>query len=365
MRHLGRNPQWLTLSKKVEFPPELANFYQKKLEEVTGNVEKEFAQILHDHSYILKPISLPPKGLINNGLMCFANSSLQLIFSSPKFVSLILYMKNYMRLFTPRQLAAAPAWHCLSKFARAFVADKYAFSTEILDEFFGPFSAQRKPLTQEDASEFTSYFLNKLHEEFITLESFGEFKDEEKGGWQAKGINTGKLLVSDQCVKKSPITDIFGCMVRADTLSNGKSRSIAHEPYLVLPLQITDSIDDSIKLFLSEEQVSETISKKNTILSLPSSIIIGLKRFAFDGNGPTKINDIVKYPKILTLFTQKFELSAIVIHIGSSSQVGHYICISNRADGKWREYDDESVGLIAENSELDRQAYMLLYNRIE
>lgn len=363
MRHLGKNPQWLTLSKKVEFPPELADFYQRKLDETTTHFEKEFAEILHERKFSLINTSLPPKGLTNRGLMCFANASLQLLLSSPKFVSFVLFMKNNMRFFSPKQLASAPTWQAFCKFARAFAVDKYAFSTDILDDFFGPFSAKRKPLTQEDATEFTSYFLNRLHEELRVLESFGQFK-KESGGWMAKGIGSRKVSVSDECVKESPITTIFGCLVRADTLSNGRSRSVGHEPYLVLPLQVAETLDESIKIFLAEEKVDDTISKKNSILSLPASLVIGFKRFAFDGEGVTKLNDFIAYPPVLTLLDVKYELTAIVVHIGSSPTVGHYVCLSKR-EGKWREYDDDGISSVPEGEELHKQAYMLLYNKIE
>ena len=276
----------------------------------------------------------------------------------------LLFMKGNIRLFSSCQLSSCSAWISLCQFARAFATEKYTSSTEILDDSFGPFTSKRKPLTQEDASEFTSFFLNVLHNELRTLESFGCFK-EEKGGWKMQGINTGHITIANDAVEDSAITEIFGCTVRADTLSNGKSRSIGQEPYLVLPLQVSKSVDESLRLFLTEEKVDDTISKRNMILSLPFSLIIGLKRFAFDGTGPTKLNEIVDYPSILTVMGVKYELAAIVEHIGTSSQAGHYICISNRTDGKWRKYDDDGVYPIPEKSELNRQAYMLLYNRIE
>ncbi|EAY21039.1 Clan CA, family C19, ubiquitin hydrolase-like cysteine peptidase [Trichomonas vaginalis G3] len=363
MRHLGKNPQWVEISKVIEYPPEVLEFYSQHLIEQTLKFEKEFANTLNDQTYNLKPISLPPNGLLNKGLMCFANASLQLLFSSKEFVSFILFMKNNMRFFSIAQLASAPTWSALCKFARSYATEKNIISTESMDEFFGPFTSKRHPLTMEDAAEFTMFLLNKLHDELQELIKLGDIK-QDAGGWQAKGIKSGRITVSDECVKRSPITHIFGTIVRADTLSNGHSRSVGHEPYLVLPLDLSPTLEESIENFLKFSDVDDGTSKKNSFLSLPSSIVIALKRFAFDGTGVIKRDDIIKYPSKLRLLKTDFELAAIVIHIGSSPASGHYICISKRTDGHWREYDDSDVYGIRDGTEMEQQAYLLLYNRV-
>lgn len=364
MRHVGKNPQWVEISKTIEYPPEILNFYTNHLVELTLQFEKDFANILHDQNYTLKKIELPPYGLLNKGLMCFANASIQLLFSSPKFVSFILFMKNNIRYFSIAQLASAPTWCALCKFARSYATDKTQKSLEFLDEFIGPFSSQRRPLTMEDAAEFTMFLLNKLHDELRELEGYGNFK-QEAGGWQTKGINSGRITIADDAVKKSPITHIFGSIVRADTLNNGHSRSVGHEPYLVLPLDLYPTLEESIDHFLNFSDIGDGTSKKNAFLSLPDSIVISLKRFAFDGAGVIKRDDFVKYPKEIRLMNQNFELAAVVIHIGASPASGHYICLSKRSDGNWREFDDSEIYGIRDGNEMERQAYMLLYNKMQ
>ena len=389
MRHIGTQPKWVKMNGSVQYPENISKQYNEILNSAIDSYEKDFAILLHSGKYLMTPMVVQPRGLTNQGLMCFANASIQLLFASPPFVSFASFMRTNFPLFSEKQKAIIPSWNALCRFFNAFkfsdasnfggeftslksldlIEKVSATNTKVLDDVFGRFSSKRKPRQQEDASEFLAFFLNKLHDELITLIDLYPIDDSDKDGW----LLNGKIPIIDTQGKISPLSRIFASFVNSQTLSNHKPRSVNAEVNLVLqlPVQGISNIYQALRKYVEEEQITDEISKKNTFTALPMSLIIGLTRFGYNEYGPIKLTGIVEYPEILKmenfLESEKeihYQLSAVVVHIGTHPSAGHYICIARRFDGKWMKFDDDKVSDLGEEAHLDLQAYMLLYNRI-
>lgn len=390
MKHLGSNPKWIDVSGTIAFPEEIVTSYNNILKEGKESIEKDFALKIQTGNYLVTPMVVQPRGLMNRGLMCFANASIQLLFASPPFVSFVNFMKTYYPLFSDKQRAVIPSWTSLYKFLNNFkfsdaassdgqytsikaldlIGKTSATNTDILNEVFGRFGTKRKPKQQEDASEFLSFFLNKLHDELSALIDLYSLPDStDPNNW--KTVIGGKIQdIVDTQGKLSPLSHIFATFTRSETLDNHKLRSVNAEINLVLQLPIygIKTLNQALRKYVEEEQITDTISKRSVITSLPMSLIIGLTRFGYNEYGMTKLTGIVEYPEILKLDVGnekvQYQLSAVVVHIGPRPDSGHYICIARRFDGQWLKFDDDKVSELGEEAHLDLQAYMLLYNRI-
>jgi ubiquitin carboxyl-terminal hydrolase 7 len=103
---------------------------------------------------------------------------------------------------------------------------------------------------------------------------------------------------------------------------------------------------------------------------LPSILMLHLKRFVYTGFGSTKVTQDFEFPKEMTLKEgdqdYTFHLSTILVHLGSTTNSGHYIAHIQVHD-KWYEFNDEDVSEINEKRAIDGNfggtscAYMLIY----
>lgn len=73
---------------------------------------------------------------------------------------------------------------------------------------------------------------------------------------------------------------------------------------------------------------------------------------------------------ILILFTSlqqgppiTYKLNAVLVHLGSTSNSGHYYCYIKSSNGLWYLMDDDRVIQVNLNQVLDQQAYILFYVR--
>ena len=82
-----------------------------------------------------------------------------------------------------------------------------------------------------------------------------------------------------------------------------------------------------------------------------------MKRFKYDERQNTmrKLNYKIAFPLELKLAPnyeensprQRFILRAIIAHIGSGSQYGHYFCVLKNK-GKWYKFDDQDISIVEE-----------------
>lgn len=87
--------------------------------------------------------------------------------------------------------------------------------------------------------------------------------------------------------------------------------------------------------------------------SLPKVLIIQLKRFKVINYTQKKLNYCINIPHDLCLdfllkekekFTKgcSYNLSAVVVHVGTGNEYGHYFSLV-KVSGKWVKFDDDIV----------------------
>ena len=116
-------------------------------------------------------------------------------------------------------------------------------------------------------------------------------------------------------------------------------------------------------------------SKQFTVNEPPNVLALQLKRFAYVPFGRGKLSHFVEYPLELDITpyiseerpnssgAAVYELFAVLVHAGNSSNSGHYYCFVKAATGTWVEMDDEVVSPVSEKTVLKQQAYLLFYSR--
>ncbi|XP_072129438.1 ubiquitin carboxyl-terminal hydrolase 33 isoform X1 [Mobula birostris] len=110
------------------------------------------------------------------------------------------------------------------------------------------------------------------------------------------------------------------------------------------------------------------------VLMLPEILCIHLKRFRHELMFSTKINNHVSFPLEgldLQPFLAKdspsqittYELLSVICHHGTAS-CGHYtaFCL-NELNGRWYEFDDQTVSEVSESTVQNAEAYVLFYRK--
>lgn len=176
----------------------------------------------------------------------------------------------------------------------------------------------------------------------------------------------------------SPITKIFGGQLRSEFKVPGLKASITLQPYQQLQLDIgapdIHNIVDAMKHITRPETLYGDFGSPNGkevratktvfIESLPSVLILHLKRFQFDSkkDGTVKIWKQIGYPLDLEIPPEslsrqtrnqltaegsgipKYRLIAAVYHHGNEASGGHYTVDVRRQDGQeWVRIDDTVI----------------------
>ncbi|XP_076469575.1 ubiquitin carboxyl-terminal hydrolase 4-like [Babylonia areolata] len=146
-------------------------------------------------------------------------------------------------------------------------------------------------------------------------------------------------------------------------------------------------LEDCLRLFTEAEQLSEQdpwycpqcqkhqqATKKFDLWSLPSYLIIHLKRFSYNRYWRDKIDALVEFPTrgldlrkyILNSENHDinmYDLIAVTNHYGGLGG-GHYTAYAQNCDsGEWYYFDDSSVSSASEEAVVTKAAYVLVYKR--
>ncbi|EQK97454.1 Peptidase C19, ubiquitin carboxyl-terminal hydrolase 2 [Ophiocordyceps sinensis CO18] len=243
---------------------------------------------------------------------------------------------------------------------------------------------------QQDAEEFLGFLLQSLDDECTHIMSSFQSNDSEtasvdmgasqgaaadpSGDWLEVGRKQRAAVTrSSGSSSSTPITKIFGGLLRSEFRVPGLKDSITTEPYQPLQLDIGSpdvrNVLDALRGLTRPERLQgdfnsprgkDVVATKQVFIeTLPPVLILHLKRFQFDaeGHGTIKIWKKVGYPLELeipreALSRQKraamgdgviprYRLISAVYHHGKNASGGHYTVDVRRQDGReWLRMDD-------------------------
>ena len=294
-------------------------------------------------------------GVKSEANICFANSTLQVLFTIPEFRDLF---KN--RRYRLPGCGKLPISNELSRIFN--FSGQSSTSAAVLRSLVGKLS--KKPYlcdgSHQDILEFIETFLDELEKELAevsseaisVLDGFCGTETEQK-----KFLETPK-----GCCQKCgyiPIThsELFKSMklfVKDGTHRISLNDLIEQnysEQLNILKMKCSKCNDNTIKDATSSRLVSKS----------PQFLLVSLIKFqAYNGR---KVNMIVEPPKELLLPNgNRFHLLAIADHLGEYIHSGHYTA-SVRLGHQWFRCDDEKIILIDEKSVINKHNYILLYYR--
>ncbi|PNP43309.1 hypothetical protein TGAMA5MH_04766 [Trichoderma gamsii] len=350
---------------------------------------------------------LEPRGLINTGNMCYMNSVLQVLMfclpfydlldqvgkraahsfksETPMIDALIMFMREY------RVLKSSASVEQLNRNLRSEDLERYGepFTPEFVYDAIrqlSRFDSMRRG-HQQDAEEFLGFLLQSLDDECTHV-----MKDLSIVSEEVPSSNTstgGSVANSDDWLEvgrkqraavsrlsghntSTPITKIFGGLLRSEFRVPGLKDSITTERYQPLQLDIQSpdvrNVVDALRGLTRPERIQgdfnsprgkDVVATKQVFIeSLPPVLILHLKRFQFDaeGHGTVKIWKKVGYPLELeipreALSRQKrdssmprYKLISVVYHHGKNASGGHYTVDVRRQDGReWIRLDDTVI----------------------
>lgn len=252
---------------------------------------------------------------------------------------------------------------------------------------------------QQDVQEFLAYVVDGLHED-LNMMGIGK-KTDSKGKSESKVEDKGKTeggkseekgeesaanhaWTAHLAQHRSFLVDLFQGQLRSRvTCLVCRTQSVTFDPYLYISVPVrndTSSLEDALRLFLSEERLvgSEkwwcprckdrvSAKKKIDIFRIPPLLVVHLKRFEFDAKTRRfrKIKVDVRSPlavdlSFLSKGTLMYNIVCIANHTGAYG-TGHYTAICRHpVDGKFYHFDDEFVDEVQDTSNvLTHEAYVL------
>ncbi|KAG5949975.1 hypothetical protein E4U53_005596 [Claviceps sorghi] len=352
---------------------------------------------------------IEPRGLINTGNMCYMNSILQvLVFCTPFYefleqlrqkathnfkseTPLVDILVIFMQEF--KVLASASTANQLGHTVRPEIFEQYGepFTPEFVYEAIRKLSrfASMEHGHQQDAEEFLGFLLQTLDDECTHLMSKSLNSEDREakasapaaqngpdasGDWLEVGRKQKAAITrSSGSSSSTPITKIFGGLLRSELRVPGLKDSITTEPYQPLQLDIDSpeirNVADALRRLTRPERLQGdfnssrgkdvTATKQVFIESLPPVLILHLKRFQFDaeGHGTIKIWKKIGYPLELDIPREilsrqrrqtigtgpmpRYKLISVVYHHGKNASGGHYTVDVRRQDGReWIRMDD-------------------------
>ncbi|CAL5188496.1 unnamed protein product [Lathyrus oleraceus] len=300
-------------------------------------------------------------GLANLGNTCFLNSITQCFTHTVPLVDGLLSCSHSSDGHNGYCVICAFRCHM----QHSLQSTETVISPVILVDNLRHFSSMFTRHQQEDAHEFMQCALDKLDSCFLSLKKNDPSFEGEN---IVNKVFGGSLVSKLRCCTcgrssdtKEPLIDLSLEIENVDSLSN------ALESFTMV-----ENIDEKLKCEGCNEEVS--MEKQLMLNQTPSIAAFHLKRFKADGVFVEKIDKHIDFPLELDLqpytilneinnVPLKYDLYAVVVHIGFSSNSGHYFCFVRTAPDTWHKLDDSKVTKVSEKTVLSQEAYILFYAR--
>ncbi|KAG0072923.1 hypothetical protein BGZ89_001598 [Linnemannia elongata] len=361
---------------------------------VNGAKFDGIADVLHKYQTTYSSVLIQPRGLVNNGNMCFMNAILQPLLHCPPFYNLLMQIgKHVVHSFKSK----TPLVDSLIMFLNEFhVAKKNQpdygppFVPEyVYDALRGLKRFDSMRGRQEDCQEFLGFLLDGLHEEFFAamkerpLEASpnGEADHEEgESGvsddeWmEVTGPKNKASFTRSTQFSETPISTIFSGHLRSILRIPSRKDSVTLEPFQSMQLDLTPDNVHTIEDALLNSTIPEVLdgftssdkgdpveaTKKIFIEEVPPVLVLHLKRFIYKDGSTQKLHKQVGYKTVLNLQPEiisparrpanpiPYKLFGVVYHHGRTAAGGHYTCDVLRQNAEWLHIDDTNITVISE-----------------
>lgn len=361
----------------------------------------------------------PPKGFKNLGNTCYLNSTLQCLAYLPTFSQTIMSLPVVPKGGNGRK--PTKGQRITSMLSALFRQVHGVNGGTGTDRAISPHGVVRavpnlgsggsrsgynfRPGQQEDAHEFLVHLLDAMQDGELRAAGINQ----HASGWRDR-------LPIPRLDETTFINRIFGGYLRSQVRCTKCGYcSNTYDPFLDLSLEVSKKSSSSVASAFSEFTRKETLDSRNrwkcsgckkhvcalkqlTVFRPPLSLCIQLKRFTYgggfgsfgtgwgfghyagkgmgiSGRGGSKISKPIEFPAELKLplsdgRTCEYNLTGVVIHIGSSASSGHYTAFVKKpgdaSKNQWYHMDDSFVEPVSEKTVLkQRDAYVLFYCRKE
>ncbi|KAK3841368.1 MAG: hypothetical protein J3R72DRAFT_154820 [Linnemannia gamsii] len=352
------------------------------------------ADVLHKYQTTYSSVIIQPRGLVNNGNMCFMNAILQPLLHCPPFYNLLMQIgKHVVHSFNSK----TPLVDSLIMFLNEFhVAKKNQpdygppFVPEyVYDALRGLKRFDSMRGRQEDCQEFLGFLLDGLHEEFfaamkekpLEIQTNGEAEHEvsESGvsddEWmEVTGPKNKASFTRSTQFSETPISTIFSGHLRSILRIPSRKDSVTLEPFQSMQLDLTPDNVHTIEDALLNSTIPEVLdgftssdkgdpveaTKKIFIEEVPPVLVLHLKRFIYKDGSTQKLHKQVGYKTVLNLQPEiisparrpanaiPYKLFGVVYHHGRTAAGGHYTCDVLRQNAEWLHIDDTNITVISD-----------------
>jgi uncharacterized UBP type Zn finger protein len=183
-----------------------------------------------------------------------------------------------------------------------------------------------------------------------------------------------------------------GLLESAVTCQTCGRASMTRDRYMDLSLDINDpdirTLDDALYEYTETEvldadnavycqkcEKKQSVTKGLRLATAPSILVCHLKRFAFDCYGRlVRLHKQIKFPMQLEIGEYMsnlnkarpppYELVGILVHHGQTCASGHYLAYVKK-DGEWFRCNDSIITKVDEETVLNQQAYIMMYEVAE
>ncbi|XP_050502753.1 ubiquitin carboxyl-terminal hydrolase nonstop isoform X1 [Diabrotica virgifera virgifera] len=319
------------------------------------------------------------RGLINLGKTCFVNCIVQALIHTP-------LLRDYF--LTERHNCNAVVGACLvcevSKIFQEFYRGaRLPLALHELLHLTWIHATHLAGYKQQDAHEFFIATLNILHKQCLdTMPKTNEMvqKENDKCPCIIDQIFTGGLqsdLVCKRCNGVSttidPIWD-FSLDLGPVTLG-GRQPSSLHE--CLDRFTRAELLENKEKTFCSNCQSHEESTKQFTMKTLPIVVCFHLKRFQHTNEVKKKISTVISFPEMLDMtpfmsrskeqtsfpIDNRYSLFAVIIHVGPTIDIGHYVAYVRQQHDFWYKCDDDVITRANLKEVLGSEGYLLFYHK--
>lgn len=368
-------------------------------------------------------MTLPKTGLINFGVTCYMNSTIQALSATTPLS--ILFLSDEFKRAVQRNWKGSKGVmpELYSNLIRSlWKGDVASIKPTTFRNFCGRLNGDWKNDVQQDAKQFLEFMVETLHEDLNSNfnRSILQNLTPEQEQYREK---LPKYLASKREWQRhrhrenSPIYDLFG----GQTMSRLRCRTCGFvsttweffsSVSVEIPHNTSATLDQCLAQFCRDEglrgeeswncprcKVTREATKQITFTRLPQYLVIHLKRFRNDDYGRVarKLHTVIDFPLRgldMSPYTlpppdaaeqqriaqsasppemapdpamtppYTYDAYAVLQHIGSDLTHGHYTtAVRDRMKKVWRKYNDTIVRDIEPAGLQNKEAYILFYER--